>query len=86
MSGVFKFMKGIWYGVLIGAVGALLFAPKRGEELRQDIRQQAQSLQQEAATKAQQASRELERAADKLEQRADEAQADTGSQDMAFGQ
>lgn len=67
-----KFTKGLWYGALIGAVGALLFAPKRGEELREDIRQQLTSFEEEAKTKAkstlEQARDGLERTADKLEE------------------
>jgi len=64
----------MWYGALIGAVAALLFAPKRGEELRRDIRREAESLRDEARSKLQQASSTLSKQADKLEQQMHEVQ------------
>lgn len=72
MSDFFKFMRGMWYGALIGAVAALLFAPKRGEELRRDIRREAESLRDEARSKLQQASSTLSKQADKLEEKVQE--------------
>lgn len=72
MSDFFKFMRGMWYGALIGAVAALLFAPKRGEELRRDIRQEAEALRDEARSKLQQASSTLSQQADKLEEKVQE--------------
>lgn len=76
MSDFFKFMRGLWYGALIGGVAALLFAPKRGEELRQDIRQQVKSFEEEARSKAttkmKQASEQLSQQADTLERKAGE--------------
>ncbi|HLV44205.1 MAG TPA: YtxH domain-containing protein [Aggregatilineales bacterium] len=79
MSDFFKFMRGLWYGALIGGVAALLFAPKRGEELRQDIRQQVKSFEEEARSKAttkmKQASEQLSQQADTLERKAGELEA-----------
>jgi len=79
VSDFFKFMRGLWYGALIGGVAALLFAPKRGEELRQDIRQQVKSFEEEARSKAttkmKQASEQLSQQADTLERKAGELEA-----------
>lgn len=87
MGDFFKFMKGIWYGALIGAVAALLFAPKRGEELRRDIRHEAEALRDEARSKLEQASTTLDRQADKLEQKVQEVQEQaTGDAETYFGQ
>ena len=76
MSDFFKFMRGLWYGALIGGVAALLFAPKRGEELREDIRQQVKTFEEEARTKAttkmKQASEQLSQQADTRERKASE--------------
>lgn len=72
MGSFFNFTKGLWYGALVGAVAALLFAPKRGEELRKDIRQQVSSFEKEAKAKTksslEKARDELERTAQKIEE------------------
>lgn len=76
MGSFFKFTKGLWYGALVGAVAALLFAPKRGEELRGDIHRQISSFEREAKTKAKST---LEQARDSLEQTAQKLEEDTAA-------
>ncbi len=46
-----SFAKGFIIGGLVGAVLALLFAPKKGVELREDIKKRAQTLKEEAEKK-----------------------------------
>lgn len=44
------FMKGFFWGSIAGAAVALLFAPKSGREIREDLRQRSNELLDEADT------------------------------------
>jgi len=47
-NGTRNFFQGLLLGGLAGAVSGLLFAPKSGKQLRQDLRAAAKELAQEA--------------------------------------
>lgn len=47
-----KFAIGALFGAAVGAVAALLTAPKSGKETREDIKRKAGELKSEAANKA----------------------------------
>ena len=45
-----NYFSGLLTGVIFGAVGALLLAPKRGEELRGDLKDRAEKAKDRAST------------------------------------
>ena len=49
------FFKGFLFGGLIGAVAALLFAPKTGREMREDISRRSRELKDDVELKLEQA-------------------------------
>ncbi|RMF69225.1 MAG: gas vesicle protein [Calditrichaeota bacterium] len=48
-----EFLKGFLFGGLVGAVAALLYAPKSGKEVREDLRKMSAELKDDAETKLQ---------------------------------
>ncbi len=46
-----EFFKGLLFGGIVGAVAALLYAPKSGKEMREDLRQRTLELQDDAQSK-----------------------------------
>lgn len=68
-SGGFEFFKGFLFGGIVGAVVSLLYAPKSGKEVREDIRKRSLDLRDDAEAK-------LELA----QKRAEEVMADTRKQ------
>lgn len=58
-----KFALGALIGAAAGAVGGLLFAPKSGEETREDIKNKAKEAEAEVKEKATTAKRKAESAA-----------------------
>lgn len=45
------FLKGLFIGGIAGALASLLYAPKSGDELREDIRKKASDIQDDAESK-----------------------------------
>ena len=43
-DGIFAFLLGMTLGVIGGGIAALLYAPKRGEETREDVKALAKTL------------------------------------------
>ena len=60
MRGLMSFLVGAMLGGLVGATIALLLAPASGDELRQQMRQQAEHIQLEVKHAAEERRRELE--------------------------
>lgn len=54
------FFKGFLFGGLIGAVAALLLAPKTGREMREDISRRSQELKDDVELKLEQAVKRAE--------------------------
>lgn len=46
-----RFFKGLVFGALVAGIGALLFAPKSGKELRKDIQDRANTIRDDAEQK-----------------------------------
>lgn len=46
-----KFLKGSLFGLAAGAIGGILFAPKSGEQTRQDIKRRARELKDDTVDK-----------------------------------
>jgi len=59
------FVKGFLAGGLIGAVVAILYAPKSGEEMRSEIRHSAEELLEKARCQYEEAFRKIETLADR---------------------
>jgi gas vesicle protein len=60
MRKTFNFALGLLFGGLVGATVALLFAPQRGEETMQTIRERIQAIADEARRAAAERRAELE--------------------------
>jgi gas vesicle protein len=56
-----KFVKGALFGALTGGVLALLFAPKSGEDLRQELKDKADEFATEVKKAAEEAQNEMEK-------------------------
>jgi len=54
------FFKGFLFGGLIGAIAALLFAPKTGREMREDISRRGRELKDDVELKLEQAVKRAE--------------------------
>ncbi len=59
------FVKGLLAGGLIGAVVAILYAPKSGEETRAEIRHSAEELFEKAKSQYEEAYKKVEKLADR---------------------
>lgn len=46
-----EFFKGLFFGGIVGAVAALLYAPKSGKELREELRERTLELQDDAQSR-----------------------------------
>lgn len=55
-----EFFKGFLFGGIVGAAFSLLYAPKTGKEMREDIRQRSLELKGEADDKIELAQKRLE--------------------------
>ncbi len=55
-----SFFKGIIFGATVGAVGALLLAPKSGKETREDIKKFAKETSKDATAMYEKARKEVE--------------------------
>ena len=51
-NGGVNFLAGLFTGAALGAIGALLFAPRSGRELRESILDEAKRMQERAQTEA----------------------------------
>jgi gas vesicle protein len=58
-------LKGLLIGGLIGAVLGVLYAPKKGEEMREEIRHTAEELLEKAKCQYEEAYRKIEKLADR---------------------
>ncbi len=56
----FEFFKGVLFGGVVGAVIALLYAPKAGSEMRDELRQRSLELRDDADSKLELAQRKAE--------------------------
>ena len=61
MSKSSNFIAGAVFGVAIGSILGLLFAPKGGEELRKDLQEKADQITLEVKNAAAQKQQELEK-------------------------
>ena len=60
MRSLFSFIKGFFWGGLVGASVAMLFAPASGEELQTQLRERADRIQEEVTQAAAARRAELE--------------------------
>ncbi len=56
----FEFFKGFLFGGIVGAVVALLYAPKSGKEVREDIRKKSLDLREDAEVRLEFAQKKAE--------------------------
>jgi len=56
----FEFFKGVLFGGVVGAVVALLYAPKTGQEMRDEIRERSLEMRDDAEAKLELAQRKAE--------------------------
>ena len=56
----FEFFKGFLFGGIVGAVVTLLYAPKSGKEVREDLRQRSLELRDDAESKLELAQKKAE--------------------------
>jgi len=61
MSKTSKFVKGAFFGALTGGILALLFAPKSGEEFRQELKVKVDEIATEVKKAAEEAQNEMEK-------------------------
>ena len=61
MANTSKFIKGVFFGALTGGILAMLFAPKSGEELRQELKIKADEIAKEVKRAAEEAQHEMEK-------------------------
>ncbi len=68
----FDFFKGFLFGGVVGAVIALLYAPKSGKETRDEIRRRSLELRDDAEAKLELARQQAEAYLEKAKQKLDE--------------
>ena len=56
----FEFFKGVLFGGIVGAVVTLLYAPKSGKEVREDLRKRSLELRDDAEAKLELAQQKAE--------------------------
>lgn len=60
MNRAISFLQGAFFGALLGATLAILFAPSSGEKLRQDIQSRAEQIRADVQQAAEERRAELE--------------------------
>ncbi|HEX9653361.1 MAG TPA: YtxH domain-containing protein, partial [bacterium] len=68
----FDFFKGFLFGGVVGAVLALLYAPKSGKETRDEIRKRSLELRDDAEAKLELAKQQAETYLDEAKKKLDE--------------
>lgn len=66
MARLVSFLSGMIVGMAAGGVAALLFAPKAGEDLRDDIKREVDEILEEGRRAAEQRQREMEEQLNRL--------------------
>lgn len=79
-SGAWEFMKGLLVGGAVGAVAAILLAPKSGKELREDIVQKGEQTYGQLRNFASDARDKAQAILDDARQRADELKREANRQ------
>ncbi len=71
-GGGFEFFKGFLFGGIVGAVFALLYAPKSGKEVRDDIRRRSLELRDDAEAKLELAEQKAQELIDQTKKKLDD--------------
>jgi gas vesicle protein len=75
----FEFFKGFLFGGIVGAVVALLYAPKSGKEVREDLRKRSLELSDDAEAQLELAKKKAEELLEETKKRIDDLRKESGT-------
>lgn len=67
-----EFFKGLLFGGAVGAIFALLYAPKPGKEVREDLKKLSNDLREDALTTLEETQKRTEKVLEETKQQIDE--------------